>query len=89
MMYQSIAKLFYHLQPWVLPLIGGVLLLKLALFFAYKNPKWKYRHFFYFRSAQIVSSSSFEKVTIKIIQNCLSFYLLFLLAVKIVSALIL
>jgi hypothetical protein len=88
-MLEKLLLLFYHLQPWFAPLIVCVLVIKLFLFVVFNNGRWQVSQYFYYRSAQIVSSSSFDKVTVKIIQNCLSFYALFLLVVYVAVKLIL
>jgi hypothetical protein len=68
-----------QIQSWLLPLIIIVAGIKVLVFVAYNQPQWNYKHFIYFRSKKIIASENFQKVTVKIIQNCLSYYLLFLI----------
>lgn len=67
------------LEQWMWPLISLVLFVKLVLFFIVKADGSRVYEFFYYRDSHIINCYSFRRVSLKIIQNCLSFYLLFLI----------
>ncbi len=83
-MTQKIFDTVIFLEPFILPLIGIVVLVKILLFLLFKNKELKWSNILYYENSQIVNSQSLKKVTVKIIQNCLSFYLLFLVSVDII-----
>ena len=77
-------EIIHLLQPWFYSLILVVLLIKIVLFAYFKRSQCRFTHFFYAKNSHIVTGATFERVTIRIMQNCLSFYLLFLMSVEIV-----
>jgi hypothetical protein len=83
-MTQKIFDTVLFLEPFILPLIGIVVLVKIVLFLLTKNKQPKWSHIIYYENSQIVNSQSLSKVTVKIVQNCLSFYLLFLVSIDII-----
>lgn len=72
------------LEKWIFPLVLLILLVKVLLFVFVEKDKTRFFAFFYFNDSQIISSNSFSKVSVKIVQNCLSFYLLFLIVFDII-----
>jgi hypothetical protein len=83
-MLQDLIMTITRLEKWILPLIMLVVAVKFALFMIFKTRQCRFYHFFYFEDSQIVSGRSLKKVTARIIQNCLSFYLLFLVVFDII-----
>ncbi|WP_207494173.1 hypothetical protein [Aridibaculum aurantiacum] len=71
-------------ENWLPPLIISVVLLKLVLFVFFRTSNSRIGQFFYFNDYQVVDTKCLKNVTIKIVQNCLSFYLLFLLVFHLV-----
>ena len=82
-MFQKLIELIVYLEPFLLPLIVLVLLVKIILFSTYKSKKKKLYQLFYYDNNQIVNAPNFNRASIKIVQNCLSFYLLFLIVVDV------
>ncbi len=62
-------------------IIALVLVLKIVLYVKFKTNNWTYTNLFYFPYNQILTSKPREKVNVKIVENSLSFYLLFLIVI--------
>lgn len=62
-------------------IIAIVLLVKIVLYIKFKTNNWTLSNLFYFSFNQIVTSKPKEKVNVKIVENSLSFYLLFLVVI--------
>ena len=84
-MFQKLIEIVIYLEPILLPLIVLVLLVKIILFIVYKTKKQKLYQLFYYNDYQIVNASNFNRASIKIVQNCLSFYLVFLILVDVLA----
>lgn len=82
-MLQTLLLLFVKVEPILLPLIIVVLLIKIADLLNFKMSRWKVVQLVYVNTNNLVKSKSFEKVSMKIAQNYMPFYLVFLVIIKI------
>lgn len=63
-------------------IIAIVLLLKIVLFYKFKTNDWKWSNLVYFNYKQILTVKSAERPNIKIIENSLTYYLVFLILIN-------
>ena len=63
-------------------IIAFVLLTKVALFVKYRTSQWTLANLIYFNYKHILSVKASERANIKIIENSLSFYVMFLIIIN-------
>jgi len=85
-MIQNIASILLHFQFIIPPVIIATLLLKASLYIKFKTNEYRYYNFIYFKTGQIISSKTEEKLSIKIVQNSLSYYVVFLVLLQVFIA---
>jgi hypothetical protein len=83
-MKQQFASILLNFNCIILPVITVAIFVKIVLFFKFKTTKCTYYNLLYFKSQQILSTYSQQAVSIKIIQNSLSFYLVFLALLELI-----
>lgn len=82
-MLQTLILLFANIEPFLVPLMILVFIIKLAAFLKLKPVNRDFTELVFVKTEHIVKSKSFEKVSMKIMQNYLTFYVIFLFILKV------
>lgn len=82
-MLQALILLFVKIEPFLVPLMILVFIIKLVAFLKLKPVSWNFTELVFVKTEHIVKSKSFEKVSVKIMQNYLTFYVIFLFVLKV------
>ena len=70
---------FNSILPFV---ISFVIVLKVAIFFKYKTNQWRLSNIIYFNYKHILTLKTSDKPNVKIIENSLTYYLVFLVVIN-------
>lgn len=80
-MKQDFNLILVNITNYLPIIIALVLVLKIVLYVKFKTNNWTFSNLFYFSFNQIVATKPKEKANVKIVENSLSFYLLFLVVI--------
>ena len=83
-MNQQLTLILINVNYFMPIIIAFVFVLKIALYLKFKTNNWTLANLFYFKYKQIVTSKPKEKVNVKIVENSLTYYLLFLVAIDLI-----